>query len=158
MENRRIAVIRIRGIIGVDKKIEDTFKKLKLYRKNTCVVITNNSVYLGMLNKIKDYSTWGEIDEGTFKQLLIGRGRLPGNKQLTAEYVKEKSSLGVDEFVRSFFEFKKEIRAIPGVKVFFRLGMPRKGFERKGIKYPFSLGGVLGYRKDKINDLLKRMI
>jgi large subunit ribosomal protein L30 len=35
---------------------------------------------------------------------------------------------------------------------------PRGGFERKGIKMPFSLGGALGNRKEKINDLLKRML
>jgi large subunit ribosomal protein L30 len=43
-------------------------------------------------------------------------------------------------------------------KGFFRLQPPRKGFERKGIKTPFSKGGALGYRGEKINDLIKRMI
>ncbi len=43
-------------------------------------------------------------------------------------------------------------------KTFFRLHPPRKGFERKGIKIPFKVGGALGYRGDKINDLIKRMM
>ena len=43
-------------------------------------------------------------------------------------------------------------------KKFFRLHPPRKGFERKGIKIPFKLGGALGYRGEKINDLIKRML
>ncbi|NQV08604.1 uL30 family ribosomal protein [Candidatus Woesearchaeota archaeon] len=43
-------------------------------------------------------------------------------------------------------------------KKFFRLNSPKKGYERKGIKVPFSVGGALGYRKDKINDLIKRML
>jgi large subunit ribosomal protein L30 len=33
-----------------------------------------------------------------------------------------------------------------------------KGFERGGIKKPFSMGGSLGYRKNKINELIRRMI
>src|SRR3989338_4923175 len=41
---------------------------------------------------------------------------------------------------------------------FYRLNSPKKGFERKGIKRPFSVGGALGYRAEKINDLIKRMI
>ena len=41
---------------------------------------------------------------------------------------------------------------------FYRLNSPRKGFERKGIKRPFSVGGALGYRAEKINDLIARMI
>jgi len=44
------------------------------------------------------------------------------------------------------------------LKRFFRLNSPRKGFERKGIKVPFHLGGALGYRGEKINDLIRRMI
>lgn len=45
-----------------------------------------------------------------------------------------------------------------GEKRFYRLNPPRKGYGRKGIKVPFSKGGALGDRKEKINDLLKRMI
>ena len=40
----------------------------------------------------------------------------------------------------------------------FKLCPPKGGFERKGIKNPFSLGGALGYRAKEINDLIKRMI
>ncbi|MBU2639561.1 MAG: 50S ribosomal protein L30 [Nanoarchaeota archaeon] len=158
MERSRVAVIRIRGIIGVDRRVEDAFKRLKLFRKNTCIVIDNKKDYLGTLIKIKDYATWGEINEETFKELLVKRGKLPGNKQFTEEYLKKKNKIDVGSFVKEFFEFKKEIKDIPGLKKFFRLGMPRKGFERGGIKTPFSLGGALGYRKDNINDLIKRMI
>jgi len=35
---------------------------------------------------------------------------------------------------------------------------PRGGYERKGIKVPFTNGGVLGDRKEKINDLIKKML
>jgi large subunit ribosomal protein L30 len=158
MENRKIAVIRIRGTIGVDKRVENTFQKLRLFKKNGCVIIDNRKDYVGMLNKVKDYATWGEINEETFQELLLGRGKLPGNKPVNAEYIKEKSKLDAGSFVKEFFGFKKNLTDIPGLKNFFRLGMPRHGFERKGIKVPYSLGGVLGYRKDAINDLIKRMI
>ncbi len=45
-----------------------------------------------------------------------------------------------------------------GLKPFFRLHPPIKGFERKGTKQHYSVGGVYGNRGEKINDLLKRMI
>lgn len=158
MKNKKIAVIRIRGLIVTNRNIENTFKKLRLFRKNSCVVIDNRKDYTGMLKKVKDYSTWGEIDQDTFKQLLLKRGRLYGNKPLTQDYIKEKTNTDIDTFVKDFFEFKKELKDLPGLKNFFRLGMPKNGFERKGIKVPYSLGGALGYRKDNINDLVKRMI
>ena len=40
----------------------------------------------------------------------------------------------------------------------FALHPPIGGFGRKGIKLPFGLGGAYGYRAEKINDLLKRMV
>ncbi len=46
----------------------------------------------------------------------------------------------------------------PSAKKFFSLHPPRGGFERKGIKKPFKLKGALGFRGDKINDLIKKMI
>lgn len=39
-----------------------------------------------------------------------------------------------------------------------RLQPPLGGFERKGIKLPYSQKGVLGDRKEKINLLIKKMI
>src|SRR3989344_4255557 len=45
----------------------------------------------------------------------------------------------------------------PNTKV-FHLNSPRKGYGRKGVKMPFSKKGAYGYRGDKINDLLMRML
>ena len=70
MDKKYIAVIRIRGIIGLKQEVKDTFKMLHLYKKNTCTIIPNSKDYVGMLKKIKDYITWGEINSETFKLLL----------------------------------------------------------------------------------------
>ena len=43
-------------------------------------------------------------------------------------------------------------------KKMINLHPPRGGFERKGIKIPFKVGGALGYRGEKISDLIKRML
>ncbi len=154
----RIAVVRVRGECKLRQEIKDTFKMLRLYKKNNCVVIRSTPTYLGMLEKVKDFVTWGEIDEKTFKDLIKKRGRLPRKKPLTESYLKEKTKLDFDSFTKEFFEFKKDLKDIPGLKRFFRLQPPIKGFERKGIKKPFSMGGALGYRKDKINELISRMV
>ncbi len=45
-----------------------------------------------------------------------------------------------------------------GMKKFFRLNPPRKGFGRRGIKVSFAQSGALGDRKDKMADLIKRML
>jgi len=35
---------------------------------------------------------------------------------------------------------------------------PRGGFERRGVKMPFTNGGALGNREEKISDLIKKML
>ncbi len=157
-DKKRIAVIRIKGKPGMRHDVKATFEKLRLYNKNTCVIIPNTPTYIGMLEKIKNDATWGEIDEATCTDLLAKRGKLPGNKALTDAYLKEKSKTDIASFTKDFMSFKKELKDVPGLKNFFRLNPPRQGFERKGIKVPFAQGGVLGYRMTKINDILSRMI
>src|SRR3989344_5419118 len=138
----KIAVVRIRGKAGVNKRIEETLCRLRLYNKYHCVIVNNNKEVIGMLKKIKDYVTWGEVDKDTLVKLFTERGRLPSNKK----------------FSEMLYNGKKQIRDVPGLKPYFRLKPPLRGFERGGIKMPFSMGGVLGYRREKINDLIQRMI
>ena len=154
----KLAAIRIRGSsMGISKDKMYTLNLLRMYNKNYCVVLDNVPNCIGMLTKVKDYVTWGELDEDTFFLLLKNRGRLAANKMLSDEYLKGKN-IELKNFVKEFFSNKKSLNDIPGLKKFFRLKPPTKGFERGGIKKPFSMGGVLGYRKDKINDLVKRML
>ena len=154
----KIAVVRIKGNIGLQKPVKDTLIKLRLYKVNYCVVFPSTPEIIGMLNKVKNHVTWGEVDSETIKSLLSVRGRLPSNKPLGEEYLKEKTKMSVDEFSKLLMEGKKKLNDVPGLKPFFRLKPPTGGFERKGIKVQYSLGGSLGYRKEKMNDLIKKML
>ena len=154
----KFAVIQVRGVLGMTTKFKDTLQFLKWLKKNSCVVIDDDRTSLGMLIKLKDYITWGEIDQTTFKELLEKRGRIVGNKLLTEEYLKSKVKMGFDDFTNNFFNKKIKLKEIPGMKTYFRLTPPRGGFDRAGIKKQFSLGGALGYRGKAINDLVRRML
>lgn len=125
----KLAIIRIRGSIKVSTKFVDTMNMLRLYKQHCCVIVDATPSIKGMLKKVSSYITWGEIDDETLALL----------KEKRAEKTKDKEG--------------KET-----IKPFFRLHPPRKGFERKGIKLPFKVGGALGYRGKKINDLIKRMM
>ncbi len=128
-EGKEIAVIRIRGLTGVRRDIKETLEMLRLRRKYACVVLKGTPSVLGMINKAKDYVTWGPIDDKTKKLLIEKRG-----KKFKDKDGKEK------------------------LKPFFRLSPPRKGFERKGTKVSFKIGGALGDRGEKINELVERMV
>jgi len=123
----KIAIVRIRGNVRIMTKIENTMQMLKLYKRNFCVIVPKTESRIGMIKKIKDYVTWGEVSPETEKLLIEKRG-------------------------------EKDPKDEKKLKKFFRLHPPIKGFERKGIKATFNLGGALGYRGDKINDLIKRML
>ena len=158
MENQKVAIIRLRGANKLKKRIEETLKMLRLYNKNTCIVVSNTDSILGMIKKVKDYITWGEIDEETFKMLLGKRGKIIGNKPLTEEYFKSNAKMDFASFAKEFFALKISIKDIPGLKQYFRLKPPTGGFEKYGLKKPFSMGGSLGYRKEKINGLIRKML
>lgn len=69
------AVIRIRGTAKIRKEVKDTLKFLRLNKPNHCVLVEENGVYKGMVKKVKDYITWGEVDDKTKKLLIEKRGR-----------------------------------------------------------------------------------
>ncbi len=149
-EMRRIATVRVRGKVHVRGEIEDTLRLLKLNKVNHCVILDNRPQYKGMLNKVKDYITWGEINTENMENLLVKRGRMAGDKRINIDHKKVKA------FAKDFMHFKTELADI-SLKPVFRLKPPSKGYEREGIKKPYSVGGSLGYRGDKINDLLGKM-
>ncbi|MDO8511033.1 MAG: uL30 family ribosomal protein [Nanoarchaeota archaeon] len=130
----KVAVVLIRGMVKVVKPVKETLAMLNLHRKNHCVVIDNNPAYNGMLIRVKDYITWGEIDDATFAELVQKRGQLLEGRGKALEVNGKK------------------------YKRYFALAPPRKGFGRKGIKTAFKVGGGLGYRGEKMNDLVKRML
>ena len=147
---KTIAIVRVRGRVNVTKKIEDTMKMLHLNSVNNFVIIPENKHYLGMLQKIKDYVTYGYITEDTFKEVLMKRGKIEGDKSVTEDYLKEKKTS-----VNDLFTGKVKAKDI-GIKQPFRLPPPKKGYE--GIKKPFTMKGALGNRKEEMDKLVQRMI
>lgn len=152
---KRIAAVRVRGTVKVRKDIQDTLTMLNMTKPHHTVVVDDRSTYLGMLNKVKDYITYGEIDLPVLEILLRKWARLPGDLQLTEAYVQEKTGQTIAEFALSVMNFEKELDEL-GIKKVFRLHPPRKGY--KSIKRAFSQGGAVGHRGNEINTLLKRMI
>jgi large subunit ribosomal protein L30 len=109
--------------------------------------------------KVKDYVTWGEVSEKTVEQLVKSRARVVGGEFLTDDYVKKNSTYSdIKSFTSKLASGEASCKSIKGLKPVFRLKPPTKGFDRAGIKKPYSVGGALGYRGDKINELLVRML
>ena len=67
------AVIRIKGLIGLKKGPKDTLSMLRLHRKMHCVLLKETESMKGMLQRAKDWITWGEIDDDTLRLLILKR-------------------------------------------------------------------------------------
>ena len=151
------AVIRIRGTVNVRGDIADTLKMLRLTRANHCVVVPENESYKGMLQKAKDYITWGEIEPETMARLLYLRGMLVGNHPISEAFVRENTEYdSIEELAKAIASGKVNMNRIDGLKPVFRLHPPIGGFKK--IKRAYSDGGCLGYRGKDINALLDRMM
>ena len=151
------AIVRIRGLINIKPDIKKTLQLLRLTRSNHCVIISKTPVTSGMLQRVKDYVTWGEIDASTLTMLLQKRGRLVGDNPLTDDYISTATSYkSIDTFSQALHEDKLTLKELPDVKPLFRLAPPIKGFE--GIKRSYRNKGALGYRGADINTLLQKML
>ena len=70
-----ICVIRIHGGIGLNRDIVETFNRLRLRRKYSCVVFKPTKEIFGMVKKIRNFVAYGELDEKTYKELIKEKGR-----------------------------------------------------------------------------------
>ena len=151
------AVIRVRGQPDVNYDIEYTMNLLGINKVNHCAIVPENAVTKGMLQKIKDYTTYGEINEETLAKLIRVRGRLEGDKMITDEYLAENSDFKtVEELAKAIIENDYKMKDLEKGKPVFRLHPPVKGYE--GNKRSYKNGGALGYRGDAINALIARML
>lgn len=136
-EDKLLAVIRVRGRAGVRHDIKETLMRLNLDRINNLSLIYGTKPNLGMIKKCNDFITYGEISEEMMKKL-----------------VEKKEIKAKEAELHEVFEGKKkpgEIARMP-----LKMKPPRRGYE--GIKRTFGNRGAMGYRGEKINDLIKRMI
>lgn len=150
-------VIRVRGIPDVNRDIVHTMDLLGLNRVNHAVVVPETDSIKGMLQKAKDYVTWGEVDQETLAAMIRARGRVAGDDSVTDDYLKERSEFAtVEDMAKAIIENDYRMKDVDGAKPVFRLHPPVKGYE--GNKRSFQNGGALGYRGAKINDLINRML
>ncbi|MBI2675454.1 MAG: uL30 family ribosomal protein [Candidatus Aenigmarchaeota archaeon] len=131
------AAVRLRGHVGMSEEMEMTLRMLNLHRVNSCVVLPETESTLGMLKKISNFITYGEIDGKTLAFLFKKRLKAADKEGI----IKKLGSPGKFEDL--------------GIKPVFRLSPPSKGLKSIKALYP---KGDLGYRGEKINELLGRMI
>ncbi len=139
-----LIAIRISGQVNIQRRVEETLYRLRLRRKYSAVILKPTSQNIKLLKKMRDHIAYGPIDKETLLLLLEKRAK-PKNK---SKKIKAKEIIEQLE--------KKDINNLD-IKPFFRLHPPRGGIDAKK-HFPVSKKAVLGDNKDKINDLIRRML
>lgn len=137
-----ILAIRISGLVKIDRDVEETLYRMRLRRKYVAVLLEDNANNRKLLKRIRNFIAFGNINDNVLEKLIETRGKSIDGKKIDAKKIVQ--------------EINKKSLEKAGLKPFFRLHPPRKGIESK--KH-FGVGkGVLGDNKDKINDLVERML
>jgi large subunit ribosomal protein L30 len=155
-ERKCFAVIKVRGTISAQREARETLEMLRIPKTNNAILIDNRPSYMGMLYRVQNYVTWGEVSKETVAMLLKERGRLAGGKKLTDEAVEAMGYKSIDALADAIASCKIEYQKLPNIQPVFKLHPPSKGFKGK-TKKSYAAGGEAGYRGEKISELIKRM-
>lgn len=139
-----ICIIRIKGRVGIDRDIEETFNRMNIRKKFYCTVIKPNPEKLGMIKKLRNFIAFGELNSETFEKLIEKRGQL----------LNKNKKINVKEVIKELE--KGENYQKLNLKPFFRLHPPRGGIDSK-IHFG-KRKGVLGDNKEAINKLVEKML
>ena len=110
-------VVRARSDVKVERSIRETMGMLNLTRVNHAVIIPENPQYNGMLQKAKDYITWGDADADLVEKMISERGRLVGDKPVTDADVSEATDFGsIKEFAAAIVSGDATVKDMPDMK------------------------------------------
>lgn len=145
-ENAIIGAVMIKSPIGAKPDAKKTLSLLGLKKINTLALLPGSPIYLSMLQKAKDYVTWGSVTAELAAKVIEARGKVAGNKAVEPSKAGEAASgLAQGKHLLDY-----------GIKKDIHLHPPTGGFKRT-LKRQVSAKGEAGDRKEKIAELLERM-
>ncbi len=151
------AVIRLRGKGDLRDSVRDTLKMLHLTRQNHCAVVPSTPTFTGMLKVVKDYVTWGEVDEQMLAKALLRRGRAVGDRPIDDDFVKAHSKFkSIWDLSQAVARGDATLKDVKDLRPMLRLHPAVRGL--RAIKKGYNDGGDLGYRGKAINELIGRML
>ncbi|MCL4399604.1 uL30 family ribosomal protein [Candidatus Parvarchaeota archaeon] len=147
----KLCALKIRTSIKKSRTVQRSLRTLGLKKLYSCTLLNDTDSVKGILKAAESTMTYGEINKETLKKLLLRRSKISNSKKY--EWTEEQ----LDKFAQDIIDGKSDLKQLK-IKNVFNLHPPIHGFDKKGKKAPFSVRGSFGYRGEKINKLLERMI
>ena len=152
----QLLVIRLRGTVNMTHDVEASLERLGLLRRYAATIVPSTKDYIGLLRKAAAFVAWSEVDKGTIASVLKARGELSGGRRIEEEWLKARGFMDVDDLAAKIADGSVDLRHLEGLKPFFRLHPPLKGFKRSTIKH-YRAGGMLA-EYPELPKLAERMI
>lgn len=149
-------VVRIKGQADVPHWATTTMTLLRLDKKYRATILPAKENTLGMLNKVKHYISWIELDAELAKDLLDKKGRKSGYQKITPEDLKELGFNSIDELAKALADGTANLSKLKPLKPWFALAPPKHGFKRS-TKRLYGQKGILGSNKE-LDTIVRRMI
>lgn len=149
-------VVRIKGQADVPYWAVRTMTLLKLDKKYRATILPAKENTLGMLDKIKHYVSWFDMDAPLAKELIDKKARKSSYQRVTLEDLKAIGFESSEDLATALSEGTATLSKLKPLKPWFALAPPRYGFKRSTKKL-YGQNGVLGRNKE-LGTIVRNMI
>ncbi len=149
-------VVNVHGAINSSTPVRKALNELRVAKKFSASVVTDDTPTVGMLRLCKDYVAWAPIEKELLTDLLKKRGRVSSVRSLDQTSLKQMGYKKHEDLAAKMVKDQVRLSAVHGVLPFFRLAPPKGGF-RRSLRRQFTEKGLLG-NNPKLEEIVRRMI
>jgi large subunit ribosomal protein L30 len=151
-----ILVVNLHGVINSRSGVRKALTELKVTRKFSASVVTDDPATVGMLKLCKDYIAWSPVEADFLVTLLKKRGMVSSTRPLDQASLKELGYKKHEDIAAKMVKDQLRLSAIDGLRPFFRLAPPKGGFKRS-LRRQFTERGTLG-SNPKLEEIVEKMV
>ncbi len=149
-------VLNIHGSINSSGPVRKALEELKVVRKFTATVVSDDAPTVGMLKLCKDYVAWAPVEADLLATLLKERGMVTTTKGLDPATLKKLGYKKHEDLAAKMLKEQIRLSAVEGIKPFFRLAPPKGGF-KQSMRRQSTERGLLG-SNPKLAEIIRRMV
>jgi large subunit ribosomal protein L30 len=151
-----LLVVNLHGVINSSAPVRKALEELKVSRKFSASVVTDDPPTVGMLKLCKDYVAWSPLEVSFLSALLKKRGMVSSTQTLDQTSLKNLGYKKYEDLAAKMVKDQLRLSAVDGLRPFFRLAPPKGGFKRS-LRRQFSERGTLG-SNPKLLEIVERMV
>jgi large subunit ribosomal protein L30 len=151
-----ILVVNLHGAINSASGVRKALGELKVLRKFTASVVSDDATTVGMLKLCKDRVAWAPVGPELLAVLLKKRGMVTESKSLDSASLKKLGYASYDDMATKMVKGGLRLSAVAGIRPFFRLAPPKGGFKHS-MRRQFSEKGMLGSNPN-LEETVRRMV